>query len=82
MSIYSIYVLLVLLVVSIIAGNTGAASALGWVGVSVIGALIVMVLFFKCFFLEHLAASLKALLVPGISEFHLVYTKAKELRSV
>jgi fumarate reductase subunit D len=48
---YSIYVLLVLLVVSIIVTNKGAREALGWVGVAVIGTLILIVLFFKCYLL-------------------------------
>lgn len=79
---YSIFVLLVLLVVSIIAGNAGAASVLGWVGVAVVSTLVVMVLYFKCAFLESLAADAAALKVPGISEYHLVFTKTKELKNV
>lgn len=62
-SCYSIYVLIVHLVLTIIAGNTGAASALGWVGVAVTGALIILSLFFKCYFLDHLAATAKSLKV-------------------
>jgi hypothetical protein len=62
-SMYSIYVLLVLLIVSIIAGNTGAAAALGWVGVVCFGFLIVVSLFFKCYYLDYLSARAKSLKV-------------------
>lgn len=57
---YSIYVLIVLLVVSIIASNKGAKEALGWLGVAVIGSLILIVLFFKCYLLERMANTVKA----------------------
>jgi len=62
-SIYSVYVLLVLLIVSIIAGNTGAAAVLGWVGVAVLACLIIISLFFKCYYLDYLSVTAKSLKV-------------------
>jgi len=37
--------------VSMVEGKTGVITALGWLGVAVIGFLVVIVLWFKCFFL-------------------------------
>jgi hypothetical protein len=55
---------------------------MGWVGVAVLGTLILIILAFKLFVIPYMKNSTKALHIEGYSEFHLVYTGNKKIKTL
>lgn len=69
-SMYSVYVLLVLLIVSLtktyentVDPDVSVNKVMGWIGVANLGALILIVLFFKTFLIDYMTNTVKSLRV-------------------
>ena len=73
--VYSIYVLLVLLIVSIASPSAQAVYILGYLGVAVVAALIVVKAMFKYYILPYYDSKVKSLQIDGWTSYAAVYNK-------